>query len=100
MRVSEYAFQLPVHGLGDLLGIPADQLGQVAEWIRDYVRGTSPLSSPTQIERGKAAAAKLLEHAEAWQSGHNGLFSRLSEAADTNGISPDSVSANGIGFPV
>ncbi len=61
MLLSEFAFRLPVYVIGDLLGIPSDQLNNVTGWVRDFVNYLSPLSGLEPIEGGKAASGHLLD---------------------------------------
>src|SRR5258708_34046210 len=100
---TDYAFQVPAYVLADLLGFPGSQLAQVAVWIRDFVCSLSPLINPEPIERGKDAAAHLLNHTQSLLASQKtgptgGLLSQLhAESVPIDQISTDAVIANGIG---
>jgi len=56
---SDIVYELSVHVIGSLLGIPDEQLAQTAAWMRAFVYCISPVSTPEQIEQGKQAATSL-----------------------------------------
>jgi cytochrome P450 len=60
-QVTGLAFQLPSYVIGDLLGVPADRLPQLAGWVSDFVVALAPGAAPERLERGKEAAGLLLE---------------------------------------
>lgn len=60
-RLSDFAFRLPIHVIGSLLGFAPDRLPELAAWTGDFVRCLSPASTPEQIEQGKAAASHLAD---------------------------------------
>ncbi len=60
-RLTAFAFALPSHVGGALLGIPDRLLGETALLAGDLVRCVFPGGTPDQVERGKAAAGRLLE---------------------------------------
>jgi cytochrome P450 len=103
-RLMDFAFQLPVYILADLLDVPQDELPQVAAWTSDFVACLSPISQVEQIERGKIAAGRLLElfrplliNQQAGRS--EGLLSTLSHEAKRVGRGDeDVIIANSIGF--
>ncbi len=57
----ELAFRLPILTLGELLGLPEEQLERVAELVGAFVRCLAPGGTPEQIAEGKRAAGELLE---------------------------------------
>jgi len=81
-RLADFAFRLPVHVIGSLLGFTPDRLPQLVAWTDAFVHCLSPASTPVEIEQGKAAASHL---AEAFQT----LLGRPAL---------DMVVANGIGY--
>ena len=98
--LTSFAFALPVHVVGSLLGIPPARLRQTSEWMGQFVRCLAPASTPAQIERGKGAAASLLELGRETLDGTaDGLLPTLARQARRAGIEGvDTVIANGIGF--
>ena len=98
--LTSFAFALPVHVVGSLLGIPPARLRQTSEWMGQFVRCLAPASTPAQIERGKGAAASLLELGrETLDGAADGLLPTLARQARRAGIEGvDTVIANGIGF--
>src|SRR5215475_7883099 len=98
-RPSRFAFHLPVYVVGSLLGIPEDRLHHTALWTGDFARCLAPASSPEQIERGKAAAAHLLQMFRDLLGSEEGLLSALAREAKRIGSEEtDAIVANGIGF--
>lgn len=95
-NLSAFGFHLPVYAVGSLLGIPDSDLPLVAEWMADFVSALAPKAAAEALERGKSAAACLIE-----------LFARLMEtktddsrlAALAHGdMPPHAVLANAVGF--
>lgn len=102
-HLAAFAFDLPVHVMGSLLGIPSARLGRTAAWMSDFVRCLAPASALAQIERGKDAAGHLLELGHAVlrdvDDSAAGLFADLARQARRAGLpEPDAIVANGIGF--
>lgn len=106
-RCADFAFALPVHTLGSLLGLGDGELGEVAAQVGELVRCLFPGGTPEQVEWGKGAAGSLLEIfrerlAEQEGKGEATLLSALARQArifgrgDREGI--DAVVANAIGF--
>ncbi len=102
--LQEGMFQLSTSVIASLLGVPEDRLHQTALWMGDFVRCLAPASSAGQIERGKLAAASLLdlfrslaEERQAGSAAH--LLTTLAEQARRQGQEErEAVLANGIGF--
>lgn len=90
-RVSDVAFRLSTYVLASLLGVPREQLGDVAAWMSDFVRCLAPGSAPDQMERGKAAARRLLDTFAS-------LLDRGEPATLLGRLDADVIVANGIGF--
>jgi cytochrome P450 len=99
---TEFAYHLPVYVLGDLLGIPVDQLPDVARWIADFAGCLAPRSDQAGIARGLSAAPKLLNVFASLQGapdGDDSLYARLAIEASRSGQTADaSIVANGIGL--
>jgi cytochrome P450 len=95
--LTRFQFDLPVHVVGSLLGLPADALPMVALRVGAFVRCLAPAAQPDEIAAGKAAAQELL--ALFRSIGGGGLLATLAREAKRNGIEDaDAVAANGIGF--
>lgn len=96
----EFAFRLPVHVVGELLGLPDRDLAETADLMADFVRCLAPSSTPAQVEAGKAAAERLLDLVRAaLGTGAPGLLRDLAGAAGRFGwTDPAAVAANGLGF--
>jgi cytochrome P450 len=56
---SDFAFHLPVYVVAGLLGVPPTRLREVVGWAGDFVWCFSAVSTPEQVEGGKAAASHL-----------------------------------------
>ena len=103
-RLADFAFRLPAYVVGSLLGIPPDMLEQLAGLVGDFVGCLAPNSSAEQLERGKFAAAQLLDSfrsllAEQQDQGTEGLLATLArEARRVGRDATDTIIANGIGF--
>jgi|SRR5215217_7255017 len=52
-------FLLPVHVLGELLGLPSESLPRVASWTRDFVRCIAPGAHPDSLEAAVEATRSL-----------------------------------------
>ena len=103
LPLTTFAFDLSVHVVGSLLGIPSTRLRETAQWMSQFVRCLAPASTPEQVERGKKAAGHLLALgqqilAEAGESAESLLpvLARQARRAGVDGTAP--VVANGIGF--
>ncbi|WNG43563.1 cytochrome P450 [Archangium minus] len=104
--LTDFAFRLSVHGVGELLGVPEAHLPRVADWMSDFVRCLAPASSPEQVERGRVAAGQLLGLFREWLSARSilpeeSLLSVLArELGHRSGGQDvgDAVAANGIGL--
>jgi cytochrome P450 len=98
-RLSEFTFNMPTYVVADLLGFSAEKLPRLSELTGDLVGCFSPLANDEQIERGKFAAAELIEifHAELDQMAGQSeglLFSLARNSRMETGI----IAANAIGF--
>jgi cytochrome P450 len=60
-RIADFAFRLPPHTMGALLGLPADMLPAIAASTGEFVRGLAPGASAADVERGAAAARALID---------------------------------------
>lgn len=99
MDLDAFAFRMPVHVVGSLLGLPSARLAELAPSIDALVRGFGPGASPAQIQDAGDAADILLRvfHAARSDAPSDGLLARLGrEAAASDGA--DVVVANAIGF--
>ena len=99
-RLSDFAFQLPVRVLSAFLGLPPDRAAEVAYWTADFVGGLAAGSAPAQVERAKAAAARLLELVRSVLAERRaGAASALAAHSSRGGRDDtDVVVANAIGF--
>jgi cytochrome P450 len=99
--LTSFVFALPVYVVASLLGMPPAFLRQTSQWMQHFVRCLAPSSTPAQIERGKDAAARLLDLGQMTLTDGpaDGLLPVLARQARRAGIeSTDTVVANGIGF--
>jgi cytochrome P450 len=103
--LGDFAFDLPVYVVASLLGVPEARVPDTALWMSDFVRGIAPQSAAGQLERGKAAAGRLLEQfrsllADIGRMPPEAAFAILArEAARVGGgAGADVIVANGIGF--
>src|SRR5689334_20530366 len=93
----EQAFRLPAYVIGSLLGVPADDLPELARRIGELAPALAPGSPLETVERGRAAAAVLLELLRARPAG--GLLATLAKEARSAGRDEeDAVLANAVGF--
>ena len=60
-RIAAFAFSLPPHAVGLVLGLAPDALAQVAASAGDFVRGLAPGASPADVQTAGAAARTLIE---------------------------------------
>jgi cytochrome P450 len=101
-RLVRFAFELPVHVVASLLGVPEPELARTAGWASELARGLAPGSAPDRVERARQAAGDLLERfqallAEQTARASGGLLAVLARQARAT---PDAgaIVANGIGF--
>lgn len=95
------AFDVPVHVVGALLGVPADRLPEVAAWTRRFAGGIAPNASAGAIARGIAGADHLgAECSELLDAAATGsLLWRLRTAFARAGlVDREAVIANAIGL--
>jgi cytochrome P450 len=100
-HLNDFAFHLPAYVIGTLLGVPENQLDQLAVWVKAFVGCLSPLNSTEQIEQGKVAAGNLIALFRGLLADDtiNGWLAHLFAAADgVDGNRETIVIANGIGF--
>lgn len=100
-HIMDFAFQLPVHVVGGLLGVSDATLPALAADVGSFVACLAPASSPAQLDAGKQAAERLLAlfHALAKQDETDGLFATLVRQAREYGRNdPAVIVANAIGF--
>jgi cytochrome P450 len=103
-RLADFTFQLPAYVLGSMLGVPPDMLEQLTGWIGDFVACLAPANAPERIERGKHAAAHLLDVfrsllAMQQRQTAEGLLAVLAREVQQAGhTATESIIANGIGF--
>jgi cytochrome P450 len=90
-RIDAVASSVPTFTVAALLGVPRDELPEVARWTGDLARCFAPGAAAEQVERGAAAAEGLLD-----------LFRRLptigGEGATRIAHGSDAVVANAIGL--
>ena len=99
--LTSFVFALPVYVVASLLGMPPAFLRQTSQWMSHFVRCLAPSSTPAQIERGKDAAARLLDLGQMTitDGPADGLLPVLARQARRAGLEDiDTVIANGIGF--
>jgi cytochrome P450 len=100
-QITDFAFAISVYVIASLLGIPRDQLPQVATWMGEFVRCLAPGSSAEQLTVASEAAGHLLEllRAIVTEGDDTSLLTRLNREAQQAGLQDaDIVIANGIGF--
>ena len=93
----EQAFRLPAYVIGSLLGVPAGDLPELAGRIGEFAPALAPGSPPETVERGRAAAAVLLELLRARPAGDL-LATLAKEARNAGRDEEDAVLANAVGF--
>ncbi|MFZ6676890.1 cytochrome P450 [Undibacterium sp. Tian12W] len=57
--LTQYLLALPIHVMGSVLGFEEDTLPALANWMADFVRCLSPLSTTEQIDAAHVAAKVL-----------------------------------------
>ncbi|MFZ6708631.1 cytochrome P450 [Undibacterium sp. TC9W] len=57
--LTHYLFDLPIHVMGNVLGFEENTLPALANWMADFVRCLSPLSTAEQIDAAHVAAKAL-----------------------------------------
>lgn len=57
--LTQYLLALPIHVMGSVLGFEQDALPALANWMADFVRCLSPLSTAEQIDAAHVAAKAL-----------------------------------------
>ncbi|WP_188566561.1 cytochrome P450 [Undibacterium terreum] len=98
--LDRFAVQMPVYVVASLLGVPQSELPETAILMQDFVACLAPGCNEQQLERGKLAAAKLLENFSGMQERENpGLLLQLRRQAALLGCEdPTVIAANGIGL--
>jgi cytochrome P450 len=96
--ITRWMFDLPTYVVGDMLGLDEAELPQVAQWVADFVRCLSPLSTPEQLDSASTAAhalmarvAERMQPAGACPANRIGLLSQTHEA--TAGLIGNSIVA-------
>jgi len=103
-QLADFAFRLPAYVVGSLLGVPPDMLEQLTGLVGDFVGCLAPASSADQLERGKRAAAQLIDNfrsllrAQQDQAAEGLLATLAREAQRVGRDASDTIIANGIGF--
>lgn len=59
--LTQWAFDVPVMAVADLLGFAHVELPQVARWMADFVACLSPVATPAQLDAAAGAASNLLD---------------------------------------
>jgi cytochrome P450 len=104
LSVNDFAFHLPVYVVAGLLGVSPTGLREAALWTGDFVWCFSPVATQDQVERGKAAAARLWDLVRSLRAAKqaeaaDGLLAALHDETQRGGRGgPDVVVANAIGF--
>ena len=101
--VTDFAFQLSVHVVTGLLGVPLSERAQTTQWARDVVRSFAPGCDPERAERGHRAAASLFELfrvlLDAQRAAGGELLSGIAREAERVGVvDAEWVIANAIGL--
>lgn len=60
--LTQYLLALPVHVMGSILGFEEETLPDLANWMADFVRCLSPLSTAEQIDAAHVAAQALQDN--------------------------------------
>ena len=101
--LTQYLFDLPVHVVGSVLGFEEDTLPALANWMTDFVRCLSPLSTAEQIDAAHIAAKalqnsfrQLLQDSQVKPGGF--LAALQSEARQCGWHHTDSILSNLIGL--
>lgn len=91
------AFRLPAYVIGSLLGVPAEDLPELARRIGELAPALAPGSPPKTVELGREAATVLLDLLRPRAAG--GLLATLAnEARKAGRDEEDVVLANAVGF--
>ncbi|MET3134810.1 cytochrome P450 [Oxalobacteraceae bacterium GrIS 1.11] len=101
----DFCYCLPTYVMGDLIGVPEDELMQVTQWIGEFIRCIAPGGSVEQIAVGLRAAKRLhacmstqLERSGSGNTGGN-LLSILAEISkNEKSITVEQIIANSIGL--
>jgi cytochrome P450 len=102
--LTRFQFDLPVHVMGTLIGLPDDALARLARLVGEFVRCLAPGSRPEEVESGKVAAAELLVLfravvADDRVGASNTLLATFARQAKRAGPADlEAVAANGIGL--
>ncbi len=107
--LSDFCYRLPTYVMADLIGIEHKKLGQVTQWVGQFIRCIAPGGTAQQIALGQEAAAQLyacmaeqLAQAQTQaqpQAQQQNLLSALARIAqETPAISTEQVIANSIGL--
>jgi cytochrome P450 len=100
----EFAFGLSAHVIGSLLGAPEESVPAIARHAEHLARCFAPACPPEAVERGKLAAAQLLEQflpncKNRSLVDEDTLLAELMKQAQCVGCNdPEVIAANGIGF--
>jgi len=101
--LTQYLLALPIHVMGSVLGFEEDALPALANWMADFVRCLSPLSTAEQIDAAHVAAQALqdsfrlvLQDSQAKQYGF--LAGLQSEATQLGWQHADAILSNLIGL--
>lgn len=93
--LDDFVWRLAPSVVGSLLGAPPALIPDLVGVTGDFVRGIGPGASPEALERGAAAASRLLEIGRTLASG-DGLVAAL--AHDARGQEAEAAIANALGF--
>lgn len=101
--LTRWLFDLPTWVMADLLGVGLAELPRVAQWVAEFVRCLSPLSTPEQLAEADAAARSLSRHfSELVRSSSAPPGTLLEEvcrqAAKTGWSGQEAIAANVIGL--
>ncbi|MFZ6777065.1 cytochrome P450 [Undibacterium sp. Ji83W] len=101
--LTQYLLDLPVHVMGSVLGFEENALAALANWMADFVRCLSPLSTAEQIDTAHIAAKalqnsfrQLLQDSQVKPGGF--LAALQSEARQCGWHHADSILSNLIGL--
>lgn len=93
--LDDFIWRLAPSVVGSLLGAPPALIPDITSATGDFVRGIGPGASPEALERGAAAASRLLEIGRTLAAG-DGLVAVL--AHDARGDDTEAAIANALGF--
>ncbi len=99
----EFAFATPVHVVGSLVGFADSSLSELTTLVERFVACLSPMATPEQLERGKAAAADLWEHGRALgrsATGESGILQQLVAHSRQHRDDPEALWANAVGLMI